>query len=103
MATRVKDVEKVISQLAPTADGIAQQLRKRGIKGYRYDLASCPLAEHFGSRLDTVVEVSDSLLVGDEVEFDLPKGALEFVQRFDDGKYPYLDAALHFANRRDRD
>lgn len=92
---KVKQVQK-----CKTADGIARFLKKRKIKGHTNMSGSCPLAKYFFG----VNKKGLGSVAGDNIEFLYNEGGIEveiridptqaiseFVQKFDDGKYPSLD------------
>ncbi len=82
-----------LMQLGDTPGKIAIALRHRRIRGYKGDMTSCPLAEY----LKTIYP-SMCIMVGVKrisinglVVSPIPKRLQQFIEFFDEGKYPFLD------------
>ena len=82
-----------LNRLGKTSQEIAESLRQLKITGRQMDSAKCPLAVYLRTEFpDESVEVNDA---GIEVNgaFVVRKGAGDFVDDFDGGRYPDLVAA----------
>lgn len=85
-----------------TADEIADFFRKEGIKGYRGEIESCPIANYVSAGCGGKVQMDDkSLITIDPTNPEKEVGWVlehtpamaEFIKRFDAGDYPDLVAA----------
>lgn len=83
-------IEILIDALPDTPEAIAELLKEEGVTG-NHASYSCPLANHFKSRgVSTYVNASSIGSGSDSV----PNSAhiAKFVQRFDSGEFPELEA-----------
>lgn len=85
---------EALAALPTTADGIATQLRNKGIQGVRTDSCNCPITNYLTSLGFGLVDVDPGLIEaegGDGFEVEVtPPGISEFIVRFDGGEWPEL-------------
>lgn len=85
---------EALSWLGDTVEEIAEGLRARGIKGHQNAGFSCPIHNYLATfGWDTYADnpycwLGDPMFTRDR--FDTPAPVGEFINRFDDGKFPDL-------------
>lgn len=83
---------KDLAVLGSTPDGIARTLAKKKIKGERDSGSSCPIAAYLIKEYrGTDVEVGGDTVKVNGVRVKAPRPIEQFVNRFDEGKYPKVD------------
>lgn len=82
-----------------SSSDIADYFISIGVTGYRQDESSCPIARWLNNRLDCSVNVEDKVTVftsdsvyDEGIVFDLSDSAKDFIDKFDSGVWPQLDA-----------
>ena len=85
---------EALEWLGGTADEVAENLRLRGIRGERWEPATCPLAVYLREWWPTA-HVAMGTSWDDNnmgVDWNNPGATCEFEDAFDDGEYPDLIA-----------
>jgi hypothetical protein len=97
MFTRHLHLLTALHALGATADDVANTLELGGWSGRPGDACNCPIAQYLVDMIPdaTSAAVSESaatvfLTDARTAETVMPAGAAAFVDRFDDGAYPYL-------------
>src|SRR5690349_8137473 len=81
-----------------SAGEIVSYFASIGVKGYRQDEGSCPIAQWLSGRLGCSVSVEDKISVycdnvyDDPAVYETSAVVKEFIDEFDRGLYPMLDA-----------
>lgn len=83
---------------AKSADEIADMLTKAGALGFKHNAMACPLAIYLTDEAKAPVFVSPHHVSYFQDLYDVSGTSIDaFVQAFDSGKYPDLDARVHAA------
>lgn len=91
-------LEQAIAELPDTADGIAEFLIEQECRGNREDGTCCPVARYLqGTGLFPDAFVDFNWIFSDGADYEgegiePPPHIAEFVERFDRGEWPELDA-----------
>lgn len=86
------EVLDALSRLGTTPDEIAETLHVKGIKGYKGQAYSCPLANYFKSTFPEAHCVSvGSRICIDEQGLPHPSHVRAFIEYFDKGSFPQLE------------
>lgn len=93
----MNSLDEALTALGDTADQVAAHLRAKKITGCRFNACHCPVATYLAQ--SGVVEkpaVGDKTIgyLADwgDVEVQTPSAVADFINRFDAGEFPDLDA-----------
>lgn len=81
-----------IKSLGTSADKIAKKLKKLGIKGVPYEEDRCPIANFLRKKGFKGVTAIEGHVFSDSDFVKMSRPIKAFIDRFDNGKYPELDA-----------
>jgi hypothetical protein len=96
-----EQVQGALRKLGDNSAKIAESLKAMGIRGFLEDSACCPLANYLVKELNLDTEAEVLMIYGGRTvchgsEYlmyeELPDAAIEFIDRFDAGAFPDLDA-----------
>lgn len=90
-----EDVFKALSELGDTPKGVAARLLAEGCKGLQKNCDACPIWVYLSRRFKQSIEVQRRRAVVGLVYFDLPPAVAGFINRFDAGESPELEAQLN--------
>ena len=94
----VRRAQSLIEQLGDDPLVIAAKLEELGIRGRKSAGECCPLANYLRRQGFPSLMVGNTEIYLDEVvNCELPDAAEEFVELFDDGNFPQLEAEEHEA------
>lgn len=89
-------LEESLQSLGDDADAVASNLHRAGVRGVKGSRCECPVAVWLGRQGFRWPSVDDSAAYvqedGGDVRAYLPIPVYQFVDRFDRGRYPLLEA-----------
>lgn len=92
-----RKLRETLAALGDDPDAIADNLRKRSIRGNLYDEKTCPLAVYINTHEDfkTADVCQDHIRAFDKYDnrlcMDCDNALYDFIKRFDEGMYPFLE------------
>ncbi len=86
----MSQLKKLLDDLGKTPKQIAKKLLSLDCKGYKSNAYFCPIAQYLKSNGYRSIEVDIHSIYGDTELVEASKSISNFIEQFDEGKYPSL-------------